>query len=116
MRYPVLKRFRDKFTGVSHLRGSMYDTDDPGRAAHLMSRRFLGPTRDRLEPVAAPSAREVETPPSKPLSRMNLAELAEVVAAEGVMLSDVDTTKRTIAAAIETHRMAQTASPEASEG
>ena len=41
MDYPVLRRFRDRITGVSYRPGSVFATDDAARGAELVKGKFV---------------------------------------------------------------------------
>ena len=54
MRYPVIKKFRDKHTRIKYVEGDVYETDSYERVAQL--RGYIG--RKFPEPKPAPEVTE----------------------------------------------------------
>lgn len=44
--YRVIKRFNDRYTGERYDVGQRYETDEPGRADHLLTQGFLREERE----------------------------------------------------------------------
>jgi len=69
VRYPVVRRFRDKFTHITHRPGGTFTTSDPDRAEYLQKRGLIGPTKDVVKrrvakaKKAAPPKVEAPIPP-----------------------------------------------------
>jgi hypothetical protein len=45
MDYPVLRRFRDRLTGVSYRPGSVFATDDAARGGELVKGKYVAPAK-----------------------------------------------------------------------
>ena len=50
MRYPVIKKFKDKYTGESYNPGKIITLTDENRIANLQMRKLIGECIDKPEP------------------------------------------------------------------
>jgi len=49
MKYPVIKKFRDKYTKIRYKIGDIYETEDIKRAEYLQSKEAIGEQTDKPE-------------------------------------------------------------------
>lgn len=62
MKYPVIKKFRDKYTKIRYKIGDIYETEDIKRAEYLQSKNALGEQVDK--PADKPELRTGTKPES----------------------------------------------------